>query len=380
MFIIAQIPFADFRSLLPGKRGKLQSPNWSLDEPTGFIRGFGQVSTRNSSSLGLEGERSFANMNHAIRFPQQMNYHREGWPVILDIIPWFRRLYFDGMFSGRFEIGFLIQDFYEDMIFDDADDDKAEIDPQEVAQKVLSTEVRVRSPDTSVVSTSFRNCASALLSAYVSATTSNSALAQYPVSETIDSCVQAGRTFLHIRVSSGRRIEASRDRRYITDDRRLLLTSTSNSEGRSNVLVQLSDEYSKNETARERTNRVLFSHLNSLAFTASKLAESKDDLSASAKRVVLREAVSAMVHRLSRFKRIEDNKFEKELETSIRVYSAAYAGRIDYLTDQLEELSTDWKKPDTFEIAWSYFKRLHNLVITTVVEKSIEIASKSGGE
>jgi hypothetical protein len=377
MFIIAQIPFADFRALLPGKRGKLQSPNWSLEEPTGFIRGFGQVSTRNSSSLGLEGERSFANMNHAIRFPQEMKYHREGWPVILDIIPWFRRLYFDGMFSGRFEVGFMIQDFYEDMIF--CDDDSAKIDPQEVAQQVFSTKVRVRSPDTSVVSTSFRNCVSALASAYVSATTSNSALAQYPVSETLDSCVQAGRPFLHIRVSSGRRIEVSRDRRYITGDRRLFLASAPNSEGRNDVLVQLSDEGSTNESARERTIRVIFSHLNSLAFTASKLAAAKDDFTATAKRAVLREAVSAMIHRLSQFKRIDDNKFEKELEASINVYSTAYKGRIDYLTDQLNELSADWQKPNTLETSWNYVKRLHDLVIKTAVEKSIEIASKSSG-
>ena len=79
MFIISQIPFADFRPIIADGRARLTTPDWTADDPTGFVRGFGKISPRNSSSLGLTGERSFADMDSAIRFPEHMEYSRENW-------------------------------------------------------------------------------------------------------------------------------------------------------------------------------------------------------------------------------------------------------------------------------------------------------------
>jgi hypothetical protein len=74
LFIIVQIPFADLRPLVAGERGRLLSPDWAADEPKGFVRGFGKISPRNSSGLGLVGESRFADMGNAIRFPEHIDY------------------------------------------------------------------------------------------------------------------------------------------------------------------------------------------------------------------------------------------------------------------------------------------------------------------
>jgi hypothetical protein len=54
MFIIAQLPLADFRPLIKGGKGRLTVPDWTSDNlESGFVRGFGRISPRNGSGLGL---------------------------------------------------------------------------------------------------------------------------------------------------------------------------------------------------------------------------------------------------------------------------------------------------------------------------------------
>jgi hypothetical protein len=195
MFIIAQIPFADLRPLIADGRGRLRTPDWTADNPQGFIRGFGKISPRNSSNLGLTGERSFANMDNAIRFPERMQYMRDGWTLALHIIPWFRRLYFDGQMAGRFEFGFLVDEVYEDIIFKDVRE--AAIDPTAVAQEILSTNVQINTIDGSKTITNFAKCARALGISYLSATTSNTGIQRFPISETFGKEFFVGTPFIH---------------------------------------------------------------------------------------------------------------------------------------------------------------------------------------
>jgi hypothetical protein len=161
MFIIVQIPFADFRPIVTGERGRLRSPDWAADEPKGFVRGFGKISLRNSSGLGLVGESRFADMGNAIRFPEHIDYREDSWPSSLDIVPWFRRLYFDGQIAGRFEIGFLIAEDYEELVFD-RDDVAAPIRPAMLAQRLLTTSVQINSVDGSKQTMPFARCSKSL--------------------------------------------------------------------------------------------------------------------------------------------------------------------------------------------------------------------------
>lgn len=99
MFIIAQLPLADLRPLIKGGKGHLAVPDWASENlDSGFVRGFGKISPRNGSSLGLGGERSFADINNALRF-NRIEYRQEGWTRALPIALWFRRLYYDGLFD-----------------------------------------------------------------------------------------------------------------------------------------------------------------------------------------------------------------------------------------------------------------------------------------
>jgi hypothetical protein len=103
MFIVAQLPFGDFRPLVAGGMGRLTIPDWTSDNlDSGFVRGFGKISPRNGSSFGLGGERAFADMDRAVRFVEHIELQQEGWDLPLRISPWFHRLYFDGYMSGRF--------------------------------------------------------------------------------------------------------------------------------------------------------------------------------------------------------------------------------------------------------------------------------------
>jgi hypothetical protein len=104
MFIIAQLPLADFRPLINGGKGRLTVPDWPSDNlDSGFIRGFGKISARNASSLGLGGEHAFADFNNALRI-DRVQYQQPGWNRPLPIALWFRRLYYDGQMAGRFDL------------------------------------------------------------------------------------------------------------------------------------------------------------------------------------------------------------------------------------------------------------------------------------
>ena len=201
MFIVAQLPFGDFRLLVAGGMGRLTIPDWTSDNlDSGFVRGFGKISPRNGSSFGLGGERAFADMDRAVRFVEHLELQQEGWDLPLNLSPWFRRLYVDGYMSGRFEFGFMVNDFYETLIFDGTTNT---INPSLLAQTILSANIVIKSIDRSRSSGIFANCAKLLGYAYISATTNNAALDTFPVSDTFESAVFVGKPMLHIRISSG---------------------------------------------------------------------------------------------------------------------------------------------------------------------------------
>jgi hypothetical protein len=210
MFIIAQLPLADFRPLINGGKGRLSVPDWSSDDlGSGFVRGFGKISPRNGSGLGLGGERSFADVNNALRF-DRVEYRQPGWNRSLPVALWFRRLYYDGEMAGRFEIGFMVP---EDDLLDRFKNQAVE--PPLIAQAILSTKVRVQSVDGSTRAATFANCSEALALAYLASTTRNDALSEFPIAETYGVEVSVGKPTLHIRVPLALQIQTSRDRRYL---------------------------------------------------------------------------------------------------------------------------------------------------------------------
>ena len=353
LFIVAQLPFADFRPLIEGQRGRLTAPDWTSDNlDSGFVRGFGKISARNSSNLGLGGERSFADMNNAVRFVGHVELRQVEWNSFLRIIPWFRRLYFDGEMAGRFEFGFLVDENYEDKIFSERP-----VDTSLLAQEILSASVRVNSVDGSQEVVKFAHSAKALGHAYVTATTSNSALTKYPVTETFGTHVCVGTPMLHIRVSSGRAIEINRDRRVLNSgaEPEFFITSARASDTRNNVIVQGSKYKAREESASERVTRVLFAHLNSLLFAHSQFVRAEAAIGTLSKRKVLRTSIERMIRRFQQFQQTESSDTDAEFTNGMRLFGNAYSGRMDELATKLEALSEKWNQPTTIERAKGYF-------------------------
>jgi hypothetical protein len=373
MFIIAQLPLADFRPLINGGKGRLSVPDWSSDNlDTGFVRGFGKISARNGSGLGLGGERSFADVNNALRF-DRVEFRQQGWNGLLPIALWFRRLYYDGEMAGRFEIGFMVP---EDDLLDRFKDQAVE--PSLIAQTILSTHVRVQSVDGSTRATTFANCSEALGLAYIASTTRNDALNEFPIAETYGMEVFVGKPTLHIRFPLALQIQTSRDRRYLNDggDPEFFITSTRGSETRNNVLVQASAHKVQDEPASERVTRLLFAHINAMLFAHSQFVKTGRSIGGFSERNVLRHAVAKMIERFNRFAQIENSVADKEFAEGMRLFAKAYAGRIDELVTKLQELSAEWNKPTTLESCKHYFKGMNDLIATTAAKTMVEAALK----
>jgi hypothetical protein len=375
MFVLAQLPLADFRPLIKGEKGRLLVPDWTSDNlNSGFLRGFGKIHARNGSGLGLEGERSFADVNNALRFYYWPEVPQDGWNRPLRLALWFRRFYFDGLLAGRVEIGFMVPSDTMLARFRDQP-----IDPLAVAKAILTATVQVHSVDGSKADSTFGKCSRALGLAYLASTTRNDALSNFPIGETYDAEVLVGRPTLHIRIPSGLAIAAGKDRRYLSDrdEPEIFIGAARNSEAGNTILVQGSPEGVQDETASERTTRVLFAHLNSLLFAHSAFVKSGNAIGGLNGREALRRAISNMIERLSRFTQVENSETDKAFTASMNLFAKAYAGRIDELVGKLQDLSTEWNKPTTLESFKRYFKGVHDLAVTAAVEKVVETTMKA---
>lgn len=373
MFIIAQFPLADFRPLINGQKGRLPVPDWSSDNlDSGFVRGFGKISARNGSGLGLGGERSFADINNALRI-DRVQFPQQGWNRPLPIAPWFRRLYYDGEMAGRFEVGFMVP---EDDLLDRFKDQA--VDPPLIAQVILSTNVRIQSVDGSTRAAMFANCSDALGLAYLASTTRNDALSEFPIAETYAVEVSVRKPTLHIRVPSALQIQTTRDRRYLSagGDPEFFITSARGSQVRNNVLVQASAKRVHDEPPSERVTRVLFAHLNSILFAHSHFLKIGQSIGGLSKRKVLHHAVTKMIDRLSHFEQVDEGVADKEFTEGMKLFAKAHAGRIDELVEKLHELSAELDKPTTLESCKQYFKSMTELVATTAVKTMVEAATK----
>lgn len=379
MFIVAQLPLADIRPLVSGGKGRLTAPDWTSDNlDAGFVRGFGKVSPRNTSGLRLAGESSFADTNNAVRFVERIELWQEDWKLPLKVRPWFRRMYFDGQLAGRFEFGFLIPEDYEHIVLEQYGG--SPIDPSLLAQRVISANIQVNSVDGSKQVVRFADCAQALGHAYIAATTETEALHQFPASETFGAEVLIGKPMLHLRISAGRPIKKSRDRRVLNspDEPEFFITSARGLDIRSNVIVQASKHAAMDESPDERLRRVLFAHLNALLFAHSHFVRAGPVLVAADSRAVLKEAVTRMLERFERLQNVGRGHVDMEFSAGMKLFAKAYAGRVEALVAKLEKLSEQWNAPSALERFSEYIKGVHDLIITTAVEAAVKSILKGG--
>jgi hypothetical protein len=351
MFILVQFPVADLRTLVPGLVGRLPVPDWTADAPNArFVRGFGPLASRNSSAYGLVGERFFADFVQAARFRQRcVQYRQDGWRDELAISPWFRRFYFDGGISGRFEFGFLA---------DEADERHAIgssgviVDPRELAGALAQTKLLIKAIGVPDAQTTLAQASKPLAYALLAATTRNDSLHRFPIAETEGRFVEVGPPTFHVRISNGHPMATPRDGELIQwDGRELFLTTVTGQERRRNVIAQESRGEAMQEGADERAIRVLFSHLNSLVFAMSKLLAAQRDGAGLGKEQAA-NAVAQLMERMTQFRPTgPSNLDDADFANAIIAFARSHVGRLDALTGKLEALAEDLSKPSTTQAA-----------------------------
>ncbi len=382
MFIVAQFPLSDLRSLAPHNRGRLPVPDWNADEIGDvFVRGFGAMATRNSGGVGgLVGERAFSDFNRAVRFEGPIYYRQPDWPKPILIKPWFRRLYFDGSIAGRFEFGFFVPDQEEYQVF--IEGARNGYDIAAVGRTIAATPVVVRGVDLPPVATLLADAGDALAAAYATATTRRPALMQYPLAETLGLHIAVGPPTIYIRVSDERPSIVGRASRRIDlgEEGELYIAGVTNAARRVSLVAQTSPMGALDETGAERTIRVLFSHLNAFIFAASQLTRLDPAAGGGLSRDRLAEIGRDLLARLQRFAPTGPSDVsDQEFADGVRVFARAYAGRSDDLAAELETFIAEMRKPTRRRRTLGYAKDLLDIIVGKIFEAGIRVVIKPEG-
>lgn len=110
MFLLVHFPFSDCRHFLEQETGNLNRPTWpSPQADREFVRSFGCVRNRKKGGLkGWLGENVICEADRAIRFNNLTPFANAGPAIKVSFRIAFRRLYFDGIAVGKYEIGMVL--------------------------------------------------------------------------------------------------------------------------------------------------------------------------------------------------------------------------------------------------------------------------------
>jgi hypothetical protein len=377
MFLLVQFPVADLRSLAENGFGRLTTPDWkAVDHADAFIRGFGKVASRVASGYGLYGERAFADFKNAALFRERLGYEQDGWSRPLNVHPWFRRFYFDGYQTGRFEFGFFIFSDQEGAVF--YHPDATPLHPGTLASALSQISMDIRSIDGSRQRVTLGSCAQALGCAYLAATTKQDQIDKFPPAETYGKYFAIGRPIFHIRVTPDVRVVEGRDRRIITNNEynKLYITSSPPSHS-GNVIVQVSSKYNTNEPADERAIRVIFSHLNALIFSHSHVLSLDLAEDTHIKKRLLKENVAQMLKRFYEFQSAApSDKDDEAFLKAMKAFASGYTGRVEELAEKLEGLAAEINAPTVLQKVGAAAKNIFELILTTSIKAGVESATK----
>jgi hypothetical protein len=119
MHIVFQFPIVDFRLLLPGEKARLVQPSWPSPDMQRkpFIRHFGRVKQRlGGGSEDWSAEEFYCDSHLAIKYD---DLHKSGYDIGAGrktiISNCYRRLYSDGKFMNKIELGFV--DDFETLLY-----------------------------------------------------------------------------------------------------------------------------------------------------------------------------------------------------------------------------------------------------------------------
>lgn len=141
MLLTIQFPICDIRLFSQDDNSKVPNPIWPLAQTGSYIKNTGEVIRRPLGGLtSWVGEGKVCNAKRALRFPAGF----KGYPSFpnLKLKIAFRRFYFDGKISGKFEIGLEVKDVGKELL----------LSPKELAlliNEVLSTKINIPLPPNS---------------------------------------------------------------------------------------------------------------------------------------------------------------------------------------------------------------------------------------
>lgn len=334
---------SDFRALQGGDNGRLEKPVWGSFAPRAeFVRGFGKISRRNQSGLGIEGEEFFADFDNLVRFSRPTPFKLSPMePECISLVPIYRRFYFDGQFSGKFEFGFRADPAQIAHIAELG----TEIDLEFLAKQVLNREVKVSLQDGRRHEARLASISNSLLQSYILGSTKSSYLKEHPLSEDASEFVFVGDPFLFWRVPKGVKESKKKNRRSLPNQPleyfspgKINLAKSDASAQEFDLIFQFSDFGPEEETADERIFRLVYCQ-SRMMFTAymflvtRRLSRSKEN------RTILLNGLRAMSRR---FKHDTTWKSD-ELNTANCAIAALEGFDIGILADELENaLNRPW--------------------------------------
>lgn len=308
MFVSVTFPIADFRGLTSDQCGRLDRPHWgSADPRAAFARGFGSIHTRNKSGSGFVGENYYADCNKLIKYPSQIfltpapSLHRK-----FLLYPVYRRFFFDGQVSGRFEFGFRLNEGTIDQV--SLLYPGTEYDILEIARPVLMKDVIVNLLDGRSDEIPLFQASALLRDGYIMSSTQQKSLSVHDVASIGTTYVNVGTPFVFIRASAETPICAIRQRRnLILRSDFSLFQTRSGVRGRNFDTVVITSRHDESaETPRERLARLFYTQIRSLTFAHShyltQVGEGKIGVSSH-----LAPSIGAMIERIKGLMPLDGN-------------------------------------------------------------------------
>ncbi|MFC3170335.1 hypothetical protein [Paracoccus fontiphilus] len=271
MYFAVVFPLADFRRLHRENAGRLERPAWGQTDPRAeFARGFGKIHTRTKSAAGYAGENYYADCDNVIKYPSQ--YFLNPIPGLLRSIlayPVYRRFYFDGQMSGRFELGFRLN---EGSIHEIArSEGRVEYSTAELAAQVLQSDLRLDLLDDREIKLSFSSAAQALRDAWILSSTKSKSLGTFDIETVGSKYVGVGAPFVFIRSGRETKLRSEKQRRdlFRSEDLEFFLTRSGKQGQSFDVAVIPSGASLSAETPKERLARLFYIQIRTIAFAHS---------------------------------------------------------------------------------------------------------------
>lgn len=271
MFISVIFPLADFRGLHKNNAGRLDRPAWGNSDPQAkFARGFGSIHYRTKSGNGFVGENYYADCGNLIKYPSQffLNPFSSLQREVLSY-PVYRRFYFDGQMSGRFELGFRLNEgTIEDIRYKNGN---IEYISKNIANQILNGDIQVNLLDDRILTQPFFKSMDALRDGWLLSSTKSRELAFYNIQDFGTNYVGVGRPFVFIRSGVETKVRDEKQKRILLEqnDLKLFTTRSEINENTFDIIVNTSIDSINNESGKERFSRLFYTQIRSLVFAHS---------------------------------------------------------------------------------------------------------------